>query len=81
MDHWKDMMLAYIRDHLAQDPSQVVSADQPLISSGIIDSFALVELSVFIEEEFGVVVPDPNMTAANFDTVELGLATIERYRA
>jgi len=72
-------VLAFIRDHLAQDPAQVGSPDQPLISSGIIDSFALVELAVFIEEEFGARVPDPEMTVANFDTVDLGVATIQRF--
>lgn len=78
MHTWKSSMLVYIREHLAQDPAQVESTDQPLISSGIIDSFALVELSVFIEEEFGVCVPDPQMTVANFDTVDQGFATLER---
>ena len=79
MDEMKARILNYVRDHLAQDPSQVTSADQPLISSGLIDSFALVELSVFIEEEFGISVPDPQMTAANFDTVDLGVATVARF--
>jgi acyl carrier protein len=74
----RESLLCFIRDHLAQDPDQVNSCDQPLISSGIIDSFALVELAVFIEEEFGVSVPDPEMTVANFDTVDLGAATIMR---
>lgn len=79
MDEWKQKLLAYIRDHLAQDPSQVTSSDQPLISTGVMDSFALVELSVFIEEEFGVSVPDPEMTAEHFDTIDLGVATIARF--
>lgn len=73
------VMFDFIRGNLAQDESQVKSVDQPLISSGIIDSFALVELSLFIEEEFGVTIPDPQMTVANFDTVELGCATIQRF--
>ncbi len=79
MDEMKDKILAFVRDHLAQDPGQVKDCAQPLISSGVIDSFALVELSVFIEEEFGVCVPDPDMTAANFDTVDLAVETIGRF--
>jgi acyl carrier protein len=78
-DEMKQRLLEFIRDHLAQNPAQVTSYDQPLISSGAIDSFALVELSVFIEEEFGVAVPDPEMTAASFDTVDKGMETIARY--
>ena len=72
-------LFEYIRDHLAADPAEVNSADQPLITSGIIDSFSLVELSVFIEEEFGVSVPDPAMTVANFDTIEKAMAAIARF--
>jgi acyl carrier protein len=76
---WQSKLLAYIRDHLAANPDEVESTDQPLISSGIMDSFSLVELSVFIEEELGVSVPDPAMTVANFDTVEKAVVTIGRY--
>jgi acyl carrier protein len=75
---YRDAILAFARDHLAQDPSQVTTGEQPLISSGLIDSFSLVELALFIEEELGVSVPDPEMTVANFDTAELGAATVMR---
>lgn len=76
----EDKILAFVREHLAASPSMVTGLDQPLISSGIIDSFALVELSVFIEEELGARIPDPDMTVANFDTVRLAAATVGRFR-
>lgn len=76
---YRDALMAFIRDHLAQDPSQVTSTDQALISSGIIDSFALVELSLFIEEDLGITIPDPDMTAQNFDSVDQGAATVARF--
>jgi acyl carrier protein len=74
----QEAILAFIRDHLAQDPAQVTSCDQPLISSGLIDSFSLVELALFIEEELGVTVPDADMTVKNFDTAALGAHTVMR---
>jgi acyl carrier protein len=64
---------------VAANPAEVQSAHQPLITSGIMDSFSLVEVSVFIQEEFGVSVPDPAMTVANFDTIEKAMATIARF--
>lgn len=76
----EEKILAFVRDHLAPSAAMVKAIDQPLISSGIIDSFALVELSVFLEEELGVRIPDPDMTAANFDTVQLAAATVARFR-
>ena len=78
--HYREVLYGFIRDHLAQDPSQVTAYDQSLISSGIIDSFALVELAVFVEEELGVSVPDPEMTVKNFDSVDLGAATVLRVK-
>ncbi len=73
-------LLAFIRDHLAPDPGAIKSVEQPLISSGLIDSFALVELSTFIEEELGVTIPNPEMTAANFDSVALAAKTVARFQ-
>jgi acyl carrier protein len=74
-----EKLLAFIREHLASNPEQVTSIDQSLIRTGIIDSFALVELATFIEEEFGVSVPDPEMNVDNFDTVALSMSTIYRH--
>jgi acyl carrier protein len=74
-------LLSFIRDHLASDPASVKDAQQSLIRTGIIDSFALVELGLFIEEEFGVHVPDPELTVANFDTVQLAVKTIDKHGA
>ena len=39
-------------EHTAMRPSRALSADEPLVSSGIIDSFGLVDLSLFVEERF-----------------------------
>jgi acyl carrier protein len=77
--NYADILLAFVQEHLAEHPDQVSSMAQPLISSGIIDSFALVEVATFIEDEFRIVIPDAEMTAANFDTIEQAVATIERF--
>jgi acyl carrier protein len=71
-------LLGFIRTNLVENPTDVESVDQPLMSSGVIDSFALIELALFIEEELGVVIPDPEVTVVNFDTVRLGAATVRR---
>jgi acyl carrier protein len=40
-----------------------------LISSGLIDSFHLVDLSLFIEDTFGVHIDDTELNADTFDTL------------
>jgi acyl carrier protein len=43
--------------------------DEPIISSGLVDSFSLVDLALFIEDQFGVRIEDTELNADVFDTV------------
>jgi acyl carrier protein len=70
----------FIREQIIRDPSLVLRDDQPLMSSGLIDSFALVDLSVFIETAFGVRVPDVDLMPERMDTVAKMLVHIDRLR-
>ncbi len=44
-----------------------VIADEPLISSGLLDSITLVELAVAIEEEFDIKIPFTDVNPQNFE--------------
>jgi len=48
-----------------------------LFELGALDSFALVDFVTVLEEHCGIKVPDPDINAANFRTIE----AIERYVA
>ena len=50
------------------------SADD-LFELGVLDSFALVDFVTVLEQHCGIKVPDPDITPANFRTID----TIERY--
>ena len=45
----------YIAAQILKQPNRVIKADEPLISNGMVDSFSLVDLSLFIEKTFNVV--------------------------
>jgi len=45
-----------------------ISADEPLVSSGIVDSFGLVDLSLFVEERFGVRIDASDLGTGRADT-------------
>ena len=47
----------------------VLRADEALISSGLIDSFSLVDLALYVEDQFGVRIDDSELTAATFDSL------------
>ena len=48
---------------------QDVNLDESLIDQGIVDSFGLVELTTFIEKEFGVPVRQEDMTREAFGSM------------
>ncbi|HEY3340523.1 MAG TPA: acyl carrier protein [Anaerolineae bacterium] len=59
----------YIASKILQQPKKAIAADAPLISSGLIDSFHLVDLSLYVEEQFGVRIDDSELNKETFDTL------------
>jgi acyl carrier protein len=52
-----------------------VAADESLFDSGVLDSFALPEVVSALENEFGIRVPDSDLTPRKFESI----ASIGRY--
>jgi len=71
----------YIAGEILKDSTRVVMNDEPLISSGLIDSFSLVDLALYVEDTFGVRIEDTELTSVVFDTVEQLVELISRRRA
>ena len=59
----------FIASKILKQPSRVVTADEALISSGLIDSFSLMDLALFVEDTFGVRIEDTELNAETFDTL------------
>ncbi|MFN8384016.1 MAG: acyl carrier protein [Anaerolineales bacterium] len=59
----------FIAEKILKQPNKVISADEALISSGLIDSFSLMDLALFIEDTFGVRVEDTELNAQTFDNL------------
>ena len=69
----------FIADEILRQPAREIAADEKLISSGLIDSFSLMDLALFVEDTFGVQIDDTELNADTFDTLE-ALAEIIRSR-
>jgi acyl carrier protein len=65
----EEIIRTYIAREILKRPNLVIGIDQPLISSGLIDSFRLVDLALFIEDTFHVQVNDDELTADKLDTI------------
>lgn len=59
----------FILNEILRNPDYRIKSDEPLISGGLIDSFSVVQIAVFVEETFGVVIPDADLTVENMDTL------------
>lgn len=62
---------AFITTELLNYPKYVLTDDQPLITGGLMDSFSLAQVGVFVEDAFGVYIPDTDLTVKNMDTLNL----------
>lgn len=61
---------AFTLKELLKNPDYALKNEEPLFSSGLIDSFAMAQVGVFIETEFDLYIPDPELTVDNMDTVD-----------
>ena len=67
----------YIAAELIKNPEREIPPDEPLISGGMIDSFSLIDLALFIEENFDVQIDDTELNAETFDTLDQLTALIQ----
>ena len=65
-----EKLRAFICNELVEDSSFPLADGEPLITGGLIDSFALAQIGVFVEEAFDIYIPDADLTVANMDTLE-----------
>jgi len=61
---------AFTLKELLKNPDYALKNEEPLFSSGMIDSFAMAQVGVFIETEFNLYIPDPELTVESMDTVD-----------
>ena len=59
----------FIATQILKQPNRNISAEEPLISSGLIDSFSLMDLALYVEDTFGVRIEDTELNANTFDNL------------
>ena len=69
MSQITDSLGQYIAAKILKQPKRAIGADEALISSGLIDSFSLVDLALYVEDQFGVHLDDSELNASTFDTL------------
>lgn len=67
----------YIATEILKRPDKQLDPNEPLISGGLIDSFSLVDLSLFVEQTWGVRLDDTELNAETFDSLDQLAGIIE----
>lgn len=71
-------LIDYITGQIIRRPGVQIGEDTPLVSSGLVDSFALVDILLKLEEVFQMRIPAGKVQAKDMDSVRLMLATAQR---
>ena len=58
-----------ISEKILRQPDKKISAEEGLISTGLIDSFSLVDLALLVEDLFSVRIEDYELNADTFDNL------------
>ncbi|MFN2196389.1 MAG: acyl carrier protein [Anaerolineales bacterium] len=59
----------YITTEILKQPNRQIGPDEPLISSGLVDSFSLVDLALFVQDTYHVRIDDTELNADTFDSL------------
>ncbi|MCJ7533136.1 MAG: acyl carrier protein [Anaerolineales bacterium] len=68
-DNINNQLAQFIATEILKQPGRAIAEDETLISSGLVDSFSLVDLALFVEYKFGVRIDDTELKANTFDTL------------
>jgi acyl carrier protein len=65
-----DQIRQFIVTQILRNPKYKLSNDESMIKGGLIDSFSLAEVGIFLEKTFAIKVPDSDLTADAMDTID-----------
>ena len=64
------LLRSYINENiLFGDDTEAYDDDDSFLETGILDSFGVMQLVAFVEEQFNIEVPTDEVTPSNFDSV------------
>jgi acyl carrier protein len=68
-DEIRTRLREYLKKDVLRDPSYPLGDNDALISSGLIDSFSLVDLALWVEDQFGVRIDNSELNDKSFDNL------------
>ena len=78
MNSYEQPILDFVSDVVAEAGGGGVVRDTPLLEAGVLDSINLVRLIQFMEERFGISIPDSDFGPELFESPASLAAYVER---
>jgi acyl carrier protein len=66
----KELLMEYVKEDIARGGAPMLKEDDDLFNAGILDSLGILRMVSFIEEQFGIRVPDEDVVYENFSSIE-----------
>jgi acyl carrier protein len=65
----KTVLSEYIKNEIIRNSNAQLDENEDLLGAGILDSLSILKLVAFVEERFGIQVPDEDVVFDNFKSV------------
>jgi len=73
-----EQMIEYLKTKVLRDPGIKLTEDTSLVSSGLVDSFALIDVLLHLEKVTNRKISPGKVSPPDMDTIRQMLATAER---
>ena len=73
-------LAAFIAADILKQPNRSIAPDESLLSNGLIDSFSLMDVALFVEDNYGVRIEDTELNPDTFDNLNQLASLIESRR-
>ena len=77
MSEVTSQLASFLAEKILKQPNRKITSNEPLLSSGLIDSFSLMDVALYVEDTFGVRIEDTELNADTFDNLNQLAALID----
>ena len=78
MEQAKEKLRAFLGRHIG---GRVIADDQPIFSSGFVNSMFAMQIILFLEKNFHIAIGDDDLELKNFQTINAMVELIDRKTA
>jgi acyl carrier protein len=75
----KAAIAEYIKNEIMRNKNAKLGDNEDLLSAGILDSLAILQLVAYIEKAFGIQVPDEDVVYDNFKSVNALVTYLQQF--